>query len=180
MCLWLNGTKYYAHNNSGGGTNHWNPGTVSYAPSSSGTVTTEVELGTTVSETTLTVGVNGALYNPGSVTASHNGVTGGNETFTVKGLPTINPPTLSSLSTSELKETSVKASFSVTNNGGEAVSDSYIDIFTDSGLANKVGTISSASGTFTGLDAGRSYWIRGNAANSAGRVYTNTVSITTP
>lgn len=179
MCLWLNGTKYFAHNNSSGGTNHWNEGAVSYAPSSTGTVTTEVTLGTTVSETTLQVGVNGALYNPGSVTASYNGITGGYETFTVKGLPTINPPTLSSLSTSDLGETSVKASFSVTNDGGEAVSDSYIDIFTDSGLTNKVGTISSASGTFTGLDAGRSYWIRGNAANSAGRVYTNTVSITT-
>ena len=170
MCLWLNGTKYFAFN-SNSGSNKWYYGTTSYAPSSTGDVTTTVTIPTTQSTASVTVGVNGNYYDPGSAA--------NNYTFNIAGIPVINKPTLSNISTSNLTETSVKASFTITDNGGESVSDSYIDIFTDSGLSNKVGTINSASGTFTGLNPGRQYWIRGNAANSAGRSYTNTPSVTT-
>lgn len=96
----------------------------------------------------------------------------------IGGITQVTKPTLSSLTTSSLTDTSVKASFSITNTGNGSC-DKYIDIFTDSGLSKKIGTINNTSGTFSDLDPNRSYWIRGNSGNSAGRTYTNTVKITT-
>lgn len=85
-------------------------------------------------------------------------------------------PQLSSLSVSNIGDKYFNASFSVTNNGGQGT-DFYIDVAT-SNFSGVVATRTS-SGQFSGLDAGRKYYVRGNAANSAGRIYTNVVSVTT-
>lgn len=92
---------------------------------------------------------------------------------------TISKPSLSALSISNISDTSAKVSFSVTNSNNGSISSSYIDLFTDSGLKNKVAVIRSSSGTFTGLDPNRTYYVRGNASNEAGPAYTGTKSFTT-
>lgn len=85
-------------------------------------------------------------------------------------------PQLSSLSVSNIGDKYFNASFNVNNNGGQGT-DFYIDV----AINNFSGVVSTrtSSGQFSGLDAGRKYYVRGNAANSAGRVYTNVVSVTT-
>ena len=85
-------------------------------------------------------------------------------------------PSLSSLNVTNIGDTYFNASFDVNNNGGQGT-DFYIDV----ALNNFSGVVATrtSSGQFTGLNAGRQYYVRGNAANSAGRVYTNVVSLTT-
>lgn len=129
-----------------------------------------VDLDPGTSSCNISVGTQGNNYDPWDP---------GYVTLTVYDLPTCSKPSLSGLSISNISDTSAKASFSVTNSNNGSVTDSYIDLFTDSGLTNKVKVISAASGTFTGLDPNRTYWARGNAANAAGRSYTGTKSFTT-
>lgn len=85
-------------------------------------------------------------------------------------------PSLSSLSVTNVGDTYFNASFDVNNNGGQGT-DFYIDV----ALNNFSGVVATrtSSGQFTGLSAGRQYYVRGNAANSAGRIYTNVVAVTT-
>lgn len=130
-----------------------------------------VSLGVGTSSTSVSIGVNGNAWNPSSPA--------GHVTLTLSGLPTCSSPSLSALSISNVSDTSAKIEFSITNSNNGSVTDSYIDIFRDSGLKDKAATISSRSGTFTGLDPNRTYWARGNAANAAGRSYTGTKSFTT-
>lgn len=85
-------------------------------------------------------------------------------------------PQLSSLNVSNIGDKYFNASFKVNSNGGQST-DFYIDVAT-SNFSGVVAT-RTTSGQFTGLDAGRKYYVRGNAANSKGRVYTNVVSVTT-
>lgn len=76
-------------------------------------------------------------------------------------------------------ETTIAASMSVTNNGNASIVDRYIDLFTDSGCTNKVGTISGTSGTFTGLTANKTYYARANASNGTYRGYSAVPSTST-
>lgn len=76
-------------------------------------------------------------------------------------------------------ETTIAASMSVTNNGNAGIVDNYIDLFTDSGCTNKVGTISGTSGTFTGLNPNTTYYARANASNGTYRGYSGVPSKTT-
>ena len=76
-------------------------------------------------------------------------------------------------------ETTIAVSMSVTNNGNAGIVDKYIDLFTDSGCTNKVGTISSTSGTFTGLTANKTYYARANAFNGTYRGYSGVLSTST-
>lgn len=76
-------------------------------------------------------------------------------------------------------ETTIKVSMSVTNNGNAEIVDNFIDLFTDSGCTNKVGTISSTSGTFTGLTANKTYYARANASNGTYRGYSSVPSTST-
>ena len=76
-------------------------------------------------------------------------------------------------------ETTIKVSMSVTNNGNAGIVDNFIDLFTDSGCTNKVGTISSTSGTFTGLTANKTYYARANASNGTYRGYSGVLSTST-
>lgn len=72
-------------------------------------------------------------------------------------------------------ETTIACSMSVTNNGNASIVDNYIDLFTDSGCTNKVGTIGS-SGTFTGLSPNTTYYARANASNGTYRGYSGVAS----
>lgn len=154
------------------GTTVYNPGTVawnSYAfPAKVGSTSGSVWIGNGASSKTITVYFTGyVFYNR---TDNH----GGN--FTMSAY--IFKPTLSAISYSSVKDTSVYASFSVSNNNGEAPSDSYIDAST-SNFGTVASSISGKSGTLTGLTPNRTYYLRGNAANSAGRAYTAVTSFTT-
>ena len=68
---------------------------------------------------------------------------------------------------------------SVTNNGNASIVDTNIDIFTDSGCNNKVAYIHGTSGTFTGLNANTTYYVRANASNGTYRGYSGVPSSTT-
>lgn len=164
--LWVEGNKNTVFNSSNG-SYHTSQNTKYYA----GWYGKTVDLDPGTNSTSVSIGVNGKSWNP----SSPNGYV----TLNLYDLPTCSAPSLSGISTSELSDTSVKASFSVTSNNNGTVNNHYIDIFTDSACTNKVGTISSNSGTFTGLNPNRTYYIRGNASNAAGRSYTTVKSITT-
>lgn len=84
-----------------------------------------------------------------------------------------------SVSIGSRTETTIKVSMSVTNNGNAGIVDNFIDLFTDSGCTNKVGTISSTSGTFTGLTANKTYYARANASNGTYRGYSGVLSTST-
>ena len=84
-----------------------------------------------------------------------------------------------SVSIGSRTETTIKVSMSVTNNGNAGIVDNFIDLFTDSGCTNKVGTISSTSGTFTGLTANKTYYARANASNGTYRGYSGVPSTST-
>lgn len=84
-----------------------------------------------------------------------------------------------SVSIGSRTETTIKVSMSVTNNGNAGIVDNFIDLFTDSGCTNKVGTISSTSGTFTGLTANKTYYARANASNGTYRGYSSVPSTST-
>ena len=84
-----------------------------------------------------------------------------------------------SVSIGSRTETTITASMSVTNNGNAGIVDNFIDLFTDSGCTNKVGTISSTSGTFTGLTANKTYYARANASNGTYRGYSGVLSTST-
>lgn len=73
----------------------------------------------------------------------------------------------------------IGASLSVTNSGNANIVDRYIDLFTDSGCTNKVGTITGASGTFTGLQPNKTYYARSNASNGTYRGYSSVQTVST-
>lgn len=73
----------------------------------------------------------------------------------------------------------IGASMSVTNDGRASIVDRYIDLFTDSGCSDKVGVISGASGTFTGLQPNKTYYARANASNGTYRGYSSVQKIST-
>lgn len=73
----------------------------------------------------------------------------------------------------------IGASMSVTSNGNASIVDSYIDLFTDSGCTNKVGVITGASGTFTGLNPNTTYYARANASNGTYRGYSSVQKVST-
>ncbi len=80
------------------------------------------------------------------------------------------------VSLGSVTETTMAASMSVTHNGYQAIQDNYIDLFTDSGCNNKVGTINGTSGTFTGLSPNTTYYARANASNGYYRGYSSVPS----
>ena len=84
-----------------------------------------------------------------------------------------------SVSIGSRTETTITASMSVTNNGNAGIVDNFIDLFTDSGCTNKVGTINGTSGTFTGLTANKTYYARANAFNGTYRGYSGVLSTST-
>lgn len=90
--------------------------------------------------------------------------------------PLVVPPQLSSLNVFNVGDKYLQASFDIINNGGQSP-DYYIDVATNN-FSNVIG-VRTSPGQFDNLDAGRTYYVRGNAGNGAGRTYTNVVGVTT-
>lgn len=73
----------------------------------------------------------------------------------------------------------ISASMTVTNDGGASIVDRYIDLYSNSACTTKVGTITGASGTFTGLNPNTTYYAKANASNGTYRGYSSVQSNTT-
>lgn len=168
------GTYYTIYNLSVkiNGVNCYSPGTVGWStaafPAATGSTSGSVWIGNGASAKTIYVDFVGAVF--------YNQTTQRGGNFTMSAY--IFKPTLSAISYSSVKDTSVYASFSVTANNGEAPYDPYIDAST-SNFGSVASSIRGKSGTLTGLTPNRTYYLRGNAANSAGRAYTAVTSFTT-
>lgn len=89
------------------------------------------------------------------------------------GTPSINTPTISNIG-----RNTANASFSVSNNAGHSITDNYIDCGTYN-FGNVISTISSTSGTFSGLTPNTTYYVRANASNGYYRGYSSVTSFTT-
>lgn len=154
------------------GTLVYNPGTVYWNsqafPAAIGSTSSSVWIGNGASAKTIYVSFVGAVY------YNRDTQNGGN--FTMGQY--IYKPSLSDINVSSVGDTSVYVSFNVTNNNGQAPYSPYIDL----SLSNFGAVVKSSASrgvTFTGLDANRTYYARGNDANDAGRSYTNVASFTT-
>lgn len=122
---------------------------------------------------------NGKLSVSVTVQGATNNILGTVFSGTISGVPLpVTTPSLSALNISSISDKSAYFQFSVSNNGGASIKDSYIDVsLTNFGTAVK--TLSSASGIISGLDAGRTYYARGNASNGSYRGFTGVKSFTT-
>lgn len=154
------------------GTVVYNPGTVSWStkrfPAATGSTSGSVWIGNGADAKTIYVSFIGAVY------YDRNTQNGGN--FTMGQY--IYKPSLNNISISSVDDTSAYVSFSIANNNGQTPYSPYIDLsLTDFGSVVK--SSASREATFTGLDANRTYYARGNDANDAGRSYTNVASFTT-
>lgn len=161
FALWIEGAQ-----NNVKGTSHSSQGTKYYTDWYSKTVSLDVWN----SSCSVEIGVNGKQSSPSSPS--------GYVYPTLSGIPTCSAPSLSGLGVSSISDKSAYLAFSVTNNNYGSVYDGYIDLSLTN-FGSVVKTISSSSGTFSGLDPNRTYYARGNAANAAGRSYTGVISFTT-
>lgn len=127
-----------------------------------------MEWGNDVSSISVEMGFGVGSYHGYNTTASYS--------WNLNAL--ISTPTVS-VSIGSRTETTVAVSMSVTNDGNASIVDRYIDIFTDSRCTNKVGVITGASGTFTGLAANTTYYVRANASNGTYRGYSSVPSTST-
>lgn len=123
--------------------------------------------------------LNGGTYFEASITAhpySGSNTSSGSKGWTLDN--NVVTPTVT-VSIDSRTETTITASMSVTNNGNAEIVDKYIDLFTDSSCTNNVGYISGASGTFTGLTANTTYYVRATANNGTYRGYSSVSSTST-
>lgn len=150
----------------------YNPGTVSWDekvfPAAKGSKSGSVWIGNGANAKTIYISFVGAVF------YDRDTQNGGN--FTMGQY--IYKPSLSNISISGVDDTSAYVSFSVTNNNGQAPYSPYIDLSLTN-FGSVVKSSASRGATFTGLDANRTYYVRGNDANDAGRSYTNVASFTT-
>ena len=100
----------------------------------------------------------------------------GSQDFTLDNAIT-NPTVTASVLSRDL--TTIGASMSVTNDGGAPIVARYIELFTDSSCNNKVGTITGASGTFTGLTQNTTYYVRAKAGNGTYVGYSTVLTTST-
>lgn len=181
------GTCYWQLFSEGGGANYYTiynlsisingqsvyaPGTVRYStqrfPAAKGSTSGSVWIGNGAGDRTIYVSFVGAVY--------YNRSTQNGGNFTMYRY--IYAPALSGISISSVGDKSAYASFSVTNANGQDPYSPYIDLSL-SNWGSAVKTINARSGTFSGLDPNRTYYVRGNDANDGGRTYTNVGSFTT-
>ena len=123
--------------------------------------------------------LSGGTYFEASITAhpySGSNTSSGSKGWTLDN--NVVTPTVS-VSVGSRTETSITVSMSVTHDGYQPIQDRYIDIYSDSGCTNRVGGISSSSGTVTGLSANRTYYVRANASNGYYRGYSGVASTST-
>ena len=150
----------------------YNPGTVAWDnrvfPAATGSTSGSVWIGNGANAKTIYISF------IGSVSSNKDTQNGGY--FTMNQY--IYSPSLNNLSISSVGDTSAYVSFSIASNNGQAPYSPYIDLsLTDFGSVVK--SSASREATFTGLDANRTYYARGNDANDAGRSHTDVASFTT-
>lgn len=154
------------------GVNAYSPGTVKWDsyefPAAKGSTSGSVWIGNGTSSQSIYVSFIGAVY--------YNRTTQNGGYFTMNAY--IYPPSLSNISVSNVGDKSAYASFYVTNYNGQEPYAPYIDLSL-SDFGTVIQTSSSRGATFSGLDPNRTYYVRGNDANAAGRTYTNVASFTT-
>ena len=169
VCLWVDGTMY-KNFWSYGGSQHTSGGTTYYSAWVDKTVK---NVGISSSSLNVDVGVNGNWWDPSSYGPA------GYVTLTLSDIPTVSAPTLSNISTSSVTDSSLYASFTVTDSHYQTPNNPAIKVSTTSNMSNVVKTLYARSGTITGLDANRTYYVRGQDANDAGTGYTNVATIQT-
>lgn len=154
------------------GTVVYNPGTVAWGtkvfPAATGSTGGSVWIGNGANAQTIYVSFVGAVY--------YNRSTQNGGNFTMGQY--IYKPSLSNISVGNVFDVSADVSFYVTNNNGQAPYSPYIDLSL-SNFGSVIQSSASRSTKFTGLDPNRTYYVRGNDANDAGRTYTNVASFTT-
>ena len=154
------------------GTVVYNPGTVGWStkvfPAATGSTGGSVWIGNGANTQTIYVSFVGAVY--------YNRSTQNGGNFTMGQY--IYKPSLSNISVGNVFDVSADVSFYVTNNNGQAPYSPYIDLSL-SDFGSVIQSSASRSTKFTGLDPNRTYYVRGNDANDAGRAYTNVASFTT-
>ena len=150
----------------------YNPGTVRWDekvfPAAKGSKSGSVWIGNGANAKTIYVSSVGAVY--------YNRTTENGGDFTMSQY--IYQPSLNNISISSVGDTSAYVSFSVANNNGQAPYSPYIELSLTN-FGDVIKSSASRGATFTGLDANRTYYARGNDANDAGRSYTNVASFTT-
>ena len=150
----------------------YNPGTVRWDekvfPAAKGSKSGSVWIGNGANAKTIYISFVGAVF------YDRDTQNGGN--FTMSQY--IYKPSLDDISISSVSDTSAYVSFSVANNNGQAPYSPHIDLSLTN-FGSVVKSSASRGATFTGLDANRTYYARGNDANDAGRSYTNVASFTT-
>lgn len=100
---------------------------------------------------------------------------------TITGIPQPYTPVISAVTTSNITRTSVNYSWSVTDYGNGSVSDKYIDLFNNSNCADtaKLQVGYDYTGSFSGLAANTTYYLRANSYNGYYRGYSAVKSFTT-
>lgn len=160
LSISINGVSVYAP-----GTVLWNSSTF---PAATGSVSGSVWIGNGASAQAIYVSFIGAVY--------YNRYTENGGYFTMGQY--IYAPTLSNIGISNVTDKTAYVYFSVTNNNGQDPYSPNIDVSLTS-FGTVIKTSASRGATFSGLDPNRTYYVRGNDANSAGRTYTNIGSFTT-
>lgn len=74
-------------------------------------------------------------------------------------------PTVSDVTVSNITSTSAKLTASVTDNGGKAIEQSAIDVYSNSNCSTWIGGVGSHNGTITGLSRYTTYWTKAWARN---------------
>ena len=90
----------------------------------------------------------------------------------------INAPSVNAPKISSITDKTAQASFTIANSNGQTPRDYYIDL-SESNFGSVVKTISSSSGTFSGLTPNKTYYARANASNDGGRGYSSVTSFKT-
>lgn len=102
----------------------------------------------------------------------------GEVTVTGPAIAAITPPSVGTPSISKISDKSAYASFSITNNNNGSPTDYYMDL-SETNFGSVIKTISARSGTFSGLTPNKTYYVRANSANAAGRGYSAVASFKT-
>lgn len=110
------------------------------------------------------------------ITSSHDNI---NDAYWSGTITTYTKPTVSALTLLSHSRTRASGSFTVSNNGGNAVSAQGIQVSTASNFSSIAKTASGLSATVTGLTPGTTYYMRGYATNSYGTTYTSSQSFKT-
>ena len=90
---------------------------------------------------------------------------------TISGIPQPYTPVISAVTTSNITRTSVNYSWSITDLANGYAADKYIDLFNNSNCADsaKLNTGYDYTGSFSGLSANTTYYLRANASNGTYR-----------